>query len=66
MQNLHSELTSLRQKQGHMDETMTTKQKNLDRVAAKLQAHKQRNAELEEKVGCNYILIVWVIKHPLQ
>lgn len=52
MENLHSELTSLRQRQGHMEETMITKQKNLDRVVTKLQTHKQRNAELDEKVVC--------------
>ena len=50
MQNLNLELMSLSQKHGQMEETMIAKQKNLDRVVAKLQTHKERNAELDKKV----------------
>ena len=65
MKDLNSELTSLQQKQGHMEETMITKQKNLDRVGSKLQIHRQRNAEEKVRYFDNFVtLTTRHTKHP--
>ena len=65
IQNLNLELTTLREKQGHTEETMLKKQRHMDKVVAEQQTYKQRSAELTEKVSHNIVYTTFTHDHRI-